>query len=551
MKKHNLLKVLGITFLVVIVLTWITPAGYYSSGEFVDAGTTPLGFFDLARTPLIAIANLIQYGILFALIGGFYGVLAKTGVYLPMVDKISAKLKGKETRFLAIMTVVFTVVSAVTGLDLFLLVLVPFVASIIIGLGCDKMSAMLATIGSIIIGKIGSVYSTSVTFYSSQYLGLDNTSDIWVRVVICLVVTALYTLFVVGRNKKNLVKAEAKKDTALKVEKEVKKEKVVTKTAPKKTTSSVKAETKKTSTKKTTTKASTTKATTAKKATGKKATTKKATTKTASSKKTTKACAKAVDQIVVKNSKKKSFVPLIISLVIVAIIIVLAMYDWTTAFNTTFFTDLYTDMMSLKVNDYPLVANLIGSVTSFGNWGIYDLIIFLLIITPIIGWVYGVKLDDMLDGFGDGVKKALPAAGYAVLANVIYAAMFSNSTGANIIFTFANWLMELTEEFSVITVTILSGIGSFFFNDFQTLVGSMATPIATNITDATVYSFIAIIFQSMYGLVMMIAPTSVLLLGGLGLFDISFGEWFKNIWKFLLKLLVVIVIVFIVIAMFI
>ena len=136
-------------------------------------------------------------------------------------------------------------------------------------------------------------------------------------------------------------------------------------------------------------------------------------------------------------------------------------------------------------------------------------------------------------------------------ANVIYAAMYSASTGANIMFTIANWLIGLTEDFSVITATLLSGIGSFFFNDFQTLIGSLSTPIATNFTDATVYPFIAIIFQSIYGLVMMIAPTSVLLVGGLGLFDISFGEWIKGIWKFLLKLLIVIVILFIVIAMFI
>ncbi|MEI3530205.1 MAG: SLC13 family permease [Bacilli bacterium] len=540
MKKHNLLKVLGITFLVVLIMTWIIPAGYYSSGEFVDAGTAPLGFFDLARTPLIAIANLIQYGILFALIGGFYGVLAKTDVYLPMIDKISAKLKGKETRFLAIMTVVFTVVSAVTGLDLFLLVLVPFVASIIIGIGCDKMSAMLATIGSIIIGKIGSVYSTSVTFYSSQYLGLENTSDIWPRVVICLVVTALYALFVVGRNKKKSAIAEVATKSDKMVEKEVKTEKVVTKQAPKKA-NVVKTETKTTSTKKTD----------AKKTSSKKTTSKKTTTKKASTKKSTKACAKAVDQIVVKNTKKRSFLPLIISLVIIAIVIVLAMYDWATAFNTTFFNDLYSDIMGVEVNGYPLVANIIGSVTSFGNWGIYDLIIFLLLITPIIGWIYGVKLDDMIDGFVEGIKKALPAACYAVLANVIYAAMYSTSTGANIMFTIANWLIGLTEDFSVITATLLSGIGSFFFNDFQTLIGSLSTPIATNFTDATVYPFIAIIFQSIYGLVMMIAPTSVLLVGGLGLFDISFGEWIKGIWKFLLKLLIVIVILFIVIAMFI
>lgn len=538
MKKHNLLKVLGITFLVVLVLTWIIPSGYYYNGEFVEVGTSPQGFFDLARTPLIATANLIQYGILFALIGGFYGVLEKTGAYLPMVDKIVKKWKGKESKLLALLTVVFTIISAVTGLDLFLLVLTPFIASIVIGLGCDKISAMLVTIGSIIIGKIGSVYSTSVSFYSNQYFGLENNADIWVKVVICFVVTALYTLFVVNRNKKSLTKAKEEKTKETVVKETVKKEKVVKKTAPKKVDNEVKAESKKESTKKTS--AKTTKTSTTKKST---------TAKKNSSKKTTKACAKTADTIVVKNSK--SALPLIIALVLVSIIIVLAMYNWETAFNITFFTDLYTNIMSLEVKSYPLVANIIGSVTSFGSWGIYDLIIFLSLVTPIIGWIYGVKLDDMIDGFIDGVKKALPAACLAVLANVIYAAMYSTSTGANIMFTIANWLIGLTKDFSVFTTALLAGIGSLFFNDYQTLIGSLSNALTVSITDSSVYSFISIIFQSIYGIVMMIAPTSVLLIGGLGLFDISFKDWFKNIWKFLLKLFVVIVIIFVVIAMFI
>lgn len=523
MKKHNLLKVLGITFLVVLVLTWITPAGYYSSGEFVEAGTAPLGFFDLARTPLVAVANLIQYGILFVLIGGLYGVLAKTGVYLPMVDKIVNKWKGKERKLLALLTVVFTIISAVTGLDLFLLVLTPFIASIVLGLGCDKISAMLVTFGSIIIGKIGSIYSTSVSFYSNQYLGLENNTDIWVRVVICLVVTAVYTLFVVGRNKKNV---EVSKQEIVKTE--VKKEKVVKKQAPKKVTTKV--ETKKES---------------------KKTTTKKGNAKKATTKKTTKACAKATDKIVVKKDKKKSVVPLVVISLLVLVIVAVAMFDWSAAFATTFFTDLYTDIMNVEINGYPVVANLIGSVTPFGNWGIYDLIIFLMIVTPIIGWIYGVKFNDMVDGFAEGAKQFLPAAVLAVFANVIYAAMYSNSSGANIMFTFTNWIFELTKNFSVVTTSILAGIGSFFFNDFQTLIGSLSAPIAATYTDTSVYSFIAIIFQTVYGFVMMIAPTSVLLIAGLGLFDISLCDWFKNIWKFLLKLLIVIIILFIVIAMFI
>lgn len=522
MKRHNLLKVLGITFFVVVVLTWIIPAGSYSSGEFVKSATEPLGFFDLSRTPLIALVNLVQYGILFAVIGGLYGVLEKTGAYLPMVDKIVKKWKGKQRKLLAILTVIFTLISAVTGLDLFLLVLTPFVASIVMGVGCDKISAMLVTIGSIIIGKIGSIYSTSVTVYAVQYFGTKINDEILMRSIICLVVTVLYTLFVVGRNKKKV-----------KVVNEVKEEVVVKKTAPKKES------VKKTGTAK--------KTTTAKKS----STTKKAsTTKKTTSKKTTKACAKAADTIVVKNKSKK-ILPLVLLSLLILVVIGVAMYSWQTVLNTTLFTDLYSSVVDMKVNEYPLVANIIGSITPFGNWGIYDLIIFLVLATFVIGWLYAVKLDDMIDGFVDGVKKFLPAAGLAVLANVIYAAMYSSSTGSNILFTILDWILGLTKGFNVATMSAFAGVGSFFINDFQALVGTLSTPISTVYTEFDAYSFTTIIFQSVYGLVMMIAPTSVLLIAGLGLFDISFCEWFKNIWKFLLKLFIVIVIIFIIIAMFI
>lgn len=529
MKKHNLLKVLGITFFVVVVLTWIIPAGSYSSGEFVKSTTQPLGFFDLARTPLIAIANLIQYGILFAVIGGLYGVLEKTGAYLPMVDKIVKKWKGKERKLLAILTVIFTLISAVTGLDLFLLVLTPFIASIVLGLGCDKISAMLVTIGSILIGKIGSVYSASVTVYASQYFGTKMNDEILMRSIICLVVTVLYALFVVGRNKKKV-----------KVVNEVTEEVVVKKTAPKKEEAKTTATTKKAST-------TTKKTTTAKKASTAKKTT---TAKKTSTKKTTKACAKAADTIVVKNKSKK-ILPLVLISLLILVVIGVAMYNWQVAFNTTFFTDLYSSVKEMKVGDYSLVANIIGSITPFGNWGSYDLIIFLTLVTFVIGWLYAVKLDDMIDGYVDGIKKFLPAASLAVLANIIYAAMYSSSTGSNILFTISDWILGLTKGFNVATMALLSGVGSFFINDYQALVGTFGSIISAAYEDANVYQYISIIFQSVYGLVMMIAPTSVLLIAGLGLFDISFCEWFKNIWKFLLKLFVVIVIIFIIIAMFI
>ena len=94
MKKYDLLKVIGITFLIVFLISWVIPAGGYSSGVFSSTeATVPLGIYDLVRLPFISIATFIQYVLLFIAIGGFYGVLNKTGVYTKIVEGIVKKYK--------------------------------------------------------------------------------------------------------------------------------------------------------------------------------------------------------------------------------------------------------------------------------------------------------------------------------------------------------------------------------------------------------------------------------------------------------------------------
>ena len=92
MKKYDLLKVLGISLLVIVLMSWVIPAGYYSNGSFTSMETiAPIGLYDIVRMPAITIATFIQYGILFLAIGGFYGVLNKTGVYSKLVDNVVDK----------------------------------------------------------------------------------------------------------------------------------------------------------------------------------------------------------------------------------------------------------------------------------------------------------------------------------------------------------------------------------------------------------------------------------------------------------------------------
>ena len=55
-----------------------------------------------------------------------------------------------------------------------------------------------------------------------------------------------------------------------------------------------------------------------------------------------------------------------------------------------------------------------------------------------------------------------------------------------------------------------------------------------SVYDANVLPIIALIFQAIYGIVMVIAPTSIFLLVGLSYLNVSYKDWVKYIWKFTL-----------------
>ena len=71
MKKNDLLKSIGICFLIFIVLSWIIPTGSYSTGEYVKGLTSTIGITDLFYYPVINFGTFVQYGLLFLILGGF------------------------------------------------------------------------------------------------------------------------------------------------------------------------------------------------------------------------------------------------------------------------------------------------------------------------------------------------------------------------------------------------------------------------------------------------------------------------------------------------
>ena len=203
MKKHSLFKVILIVFGALVLIN----GGLAIAGQFVEK----LNVFKMIPIgdTLINFTQSFYYffdtAVYLLVLGAFYGVLKEVPAYKKLVDNIASKVKAHGNLFIIIVTILFAVLTSVTGLIGAILVFVPFVAAIILAMGHDKLVAISSTVVSMLVGFIGGIY---ITFrdpngyygYSATTIeglsSLDLYSNIWAKLVLLVLGVALLIFFI-------------------------------------------------------------------------------------------------------------------------------------------------------------------------------------------------------------------------------------------------------------------------------------------------------------------------------------------------------------------
>ena len=542
-EKNNALKVVLVTTFVLMVLTWIIPAAYYS-GEYLDQGRTQMGLFDLFNYPVSVTIPYFGYLVLFVIVlGGFYGILYKIPAYRSFLDRIVEICKGKEAIALSAIMFILTVLTSAFGMQLALLMFFPMLAAIILLMGYDKIVVALTLVGSTMIGVAGTTYGYSNTGLLNSVLGLDMGDNILVKTVIFLVGLVLLvfnTLMYAKRSnvatkaRKIVVKSENTKEEVVKVVEDAVLEKA---TVSKKTTTKVSGKGNKSS-----------------KNANRKSTTKGKTT-SKSSRKDIKAAAKDDDVIVVKESlevdsmdnyvptvvySKHKIWPIAVAFILLFVITILAFAPWTTVFGVDAFTKTTEAINEFELFGFPIFAKLLGNYTSFGEWSVTDLIVVMSFVTLLLTFIYKVKADDVFDGLKKGARRALSPAFVVVL---VYTCLVLTTYHP---FQMAVYkaILGLTKGFNILTTTVVAVLASLFNQDPAYSFQAVVPYFVGLVTKTEVYPVAGILFQSIYGVSMLFVPTSLLLMTVLSYLGISYKEWMKSIWKLLVELFIVLLLVF-------
>lgn len=481
-KNYSLFLGIAICFLAYVLLSWIIPTATVSNNQVVVNGTSPVGLFGLVYYPGITIGTFIQFGLIILAIGGLYGVLVKTGVYAKLVNNFVKKMKGKEKTFLIVVIASLAFLNSISGVPFALLIIVPFLMAVVLKLGYNKITAVAATVGAMLIGSLGSTFGTNVAGAATSALGIDITVGILPRAILLVVVTALYIMFVLSN--KDIKKAPKTKS------------------------------------------------------------------KTKSSAKNEKVLEDSKEKILFledETETKKKTLPAVILLVLTIVVSAVSMFSWHLALKLDFFVNLYEDIIAITIGDYPIFQNLLGMDRPFGYWDSYELVALLVISSLVIGWVYNLKIKDTFEGFIEGARKVIKPAIYITIANIIFTLMLSASNGFMLTWI-TDKLASISEGFNLFSVATSSLIGGFFYNHFYHLFSAVGQVFVLSY-DSTYYGALVFIIQSFYGLVMLILPTSLFLVSGLTLTDVSYKEWIKYIWKFLLEVLLIVIIISVIVVL--
>ena len=497
-EKYNLLFVIGILIFVCVLSTWLLPSAQYTNGKLVTgaensvmqfgaaAEDTRIGLFDLGTYGVLALRYFTEYFIFIFVVAGFYKLLGSVEAYQRMTDGIARKFERVNKVFVAISTLVFAVLASLFTTYYALFLLIPFAITILSKLKVDKITGICATFGGALIGILASTYSTGVAGVLTDSSMLGVSYGNELWVVLILGLLAYALMMTFVMLRMNKKPESLLEDPFAPAKAEAKEEKATK--------------------------------TTAKKATAKK--------------------------VAVKSAKPKaSIIPLAIVLVLLLAFVVLGYINWSAAFNITAFDDAYEWLNDATIGSFPIYHHLLGTVFSaFGQWDLYSGVVIIFMATLLIKVCYRIPLTHVYQQFGEGFKRIgkVVITLLAVYVVLELAAIFPRIAGID--------SFILGAEPSKLNVGQLFGSGvltSFFMVDFA-YVATMLGSVFATYADVKIA---ALVMQVAYGFTMFIAPTSVLLMAGLSLFDVKYTEWFKAMWKFLLALLFVIVIMFIIITL--
>lgn len=226
MKKNKLWKVILISLVILIFLSWVLPTSMFSDGVFSQTGYEPLGLLDILLSPFqffnwdfvetqlatdgTTVTAFTYTSILLVILmtGVFYQVLKKTGAYGKLVENLVQRLDTKKVGFLIGSSIFFFLFSALVGVKILAFILIPFFVDILLRLKHSRISTFAATFFPCLLGTVVSVTGSNVTGINNIMYSLDIKSNLLLKAIFFLLFLISFLLYLLYKKEPQMEKQE-------------------------------------------------------------------------------------------------------------------------------------------------------------------------------------------------------------------------------------------------------------------------------------------------------------------------------------------------------
>ena len=240
-----------------------------------------------------------------------------------------------------------------------------------------------------------------------------------------------------------------------------------------------------------------------------------------------------------EKSKKTKVWPMAILLGILSLFVILGYINWVDNFNLNIFTKFHTWLTGLKIGDYTIFSYILGAnAKAFGTWDLYLITVVMAIVLFIAVIGYRTKIDEVLDSALEGIKNIIKPVILLVMVYSIFVFVY----WCPFTVTICNWITNLVSGFNPFIASISAFVSALFHIDFGYAGYVLGDILATTYNEF--FHLAILIYSTINGLVQFVAPSSVLLVFGLSYLNLSYKNWLKYIWKFVLVMLALLILIF-------
>lgn len=212
-KKFEMPSAFSILFIIIIIvaaLTWIIPAGQYQmstpigggrpspiAGTYKSMHSIPQGIGAVLEAPIKGVYDGIQIELFILVIGGFLGVIMKSGAIDAGIARVTKKLKGREMLLIIVLMIIFGIGGTTYGMAEETLALCPVLIPIFLTAGYDTITTASVILLGTGAGIMTSTVNPFATGIASNFADIPVGQGILIRFVMFVVILGIAIWFVV------------------------------------------------------------------------------------------------------------------------------------------------------------------------------------------------------------------------------------------------------------------------------------------------------------------------------------------------------------------